>query len=176
MPVQKEDVGCALSEVYLKAISFVAGYPFQLSNRSFDKEGIDAKLDVNKFFGVNALNAFDLNVQLKHTSSPEFLQNGDISHRLEVPTYNRYRETNTSNMYISVLLVLPNGVDVKKWITSTPKQLCIKGTAYYASIYGKPIATGSSKIAVHYKKKNRLSIDKLENIIKMFAIGDVVKI
>lgn len=177
MPPHKSDIGCTLSEAYLQAVSLVAGYPYQLGGRLFDNEGIDAMLDVTKDFGVGArVKSFDVKIQLKHTGTPHYLKNGDISHSAEVATYNKYREPLSANLHLFVLLVFPGSLDVRKWITCTPKQLCIRGAAYYSCVYGADAPSGSGSVTIHYKKRNRLTVDRLESILKMYAMGDVESI
>lgn len=172
MPPTTADVGCSLSEIYLEATSVVAGYPCLRATRLIDNQGIDATFNINDDFGPNSIKDFTLNVQLKHTSHPTILRNGDFSHSLEIATYEKYRETNTSNMYLLVLLILPAVSDVRDWLTCTTKQLSIKGVAYYASIYGLPYRSGQSA-AVHYKKRNRFTPERLQEILRAFALGDV---
>jgi hypothetical protein len=173
--LQQADIGCAISEAYLHAIAHYAGYPCQGSTRLIDNTGVDVSLSVNEDFGPHSVKDFDAKIQLKHTSSPTFLKGGKtISHEIDVPVYNRFRETNTGNCYLLILLVL--GPKSKDWLTCTPKQLCIKGVAYYASLHGRDAPSGGKTATVHYETRKRFTVESLKQVLRTFAAGEAGKI
>lgn len=176
MPIPDDDIKSELSYAYLHGVAAQTGCGCQISERLSDNLAIDARITANGIFApAPSLTVFDIYVQLKATTSPNYISNNRLlSFQLRKSQYDKMRSTTIGNQWILVLLVLPPAKE--DWLKVSPTALSIKRCAYWVSLRGAaaPPDGPSDKLTIHVPKRNRFTVASLREILIRCSLEDWV--
>jgi Domain of unknown function (DUF4365) len=157
----EQNIESELSYAYLHAVATRGGFSCAYGNRHEDGAGIDATVreDGRKLAADSPLTSFCVEVQLKATRQVLVEQNGVMSFSLEIPQYNKLRNTRRAAPLILVLLRLPS--DPTHWITHSSESLIARRCAYWVSLCGAPESPNTTSQTVYLPTNNVLSVEAL---------------
>lgn len=169
--LSENDIKAELSYAYLHAVAAHAGFACGVTNRHLDGAGVDAQVDIKRRLHPKArLTSFSLHFQLKATSQKIALLEGNCSYSLEVPHYNKLRDTAVGTPLFMVLFELPEAVE--EWLNVGPEQLIARKCGRWVSIRGAPSTENLSSIAVYVPQNNVLTPDSLREIATRLSLGE----
>ena len=147
-----------LSWAYVRTVVYRAGW--QVQPIEVDYRGIDGTIAAP----VSGINKVDF--QLKSTTDYT-VRNDNIVYDLRVENYNQL-VAEDGMPKILILFLMPNDPD--EWLSCSVDELCLRKSAYWASLMGKPRSTNSTTARVEVPVDNLLSPDGLR------AMFDAVRI
>ncbi|MFC4606868.1 DUF4365 domain-containing protein [Streptomyces maoxianensis] len=137
---QKEQV----SRAFVHALATQGGYT--LCDWNVDKDGVDVTLRSRGLM---------VDIQLKCTQSPRTVRSG-YSFDLDVETYDKLRDPERSAPGHLALLIVPP--DIGRWVTHQPDSIVLACHGFWASLYGRGQAGGSSTTAIHLPEHQELTV------------------
>lgn len=169
--LSENDVKSELSYAWLHAVSAHAGFACSVTHRHLDGAGVDAQVDVRRrLHPESRFTCFSLHFQLKATSQKIAIVGGNCSYSLEVPHYEKLRDTTIYIPRFMVLFELPEAAE--EWLNVGPDQLIARKCARWVSLRGAPATENQSSIAVYLPQANVLTPDTLREIATRISLGE----
>ena len=160
--LSKED----LSVAYLQAVCAKSGVTINILHR--DEDGADVSLKKPVERDDSIVVRVTVEAQLKSTSSLHFYQEDDnqIVYKAKQKCYNDLVEVRVTPLYL-FLLILPEEDD--ECVTFNIDSLVLKRCMYWTKLEPGTMKTDQSFKEIVFDKKNTLSPEALNKIIKMEA-------
>jgi len=169
--LSENDIKSELSYAYLHAVSAQAGFACSSTGRHLDGAGVDAQVDIKRRLHPHSvLTCFSLHFQLKATSQNIAVVQGCCSYSLEVPHYDKLRETSVGTPLFMVLFELPEAAE--QWLNVGPDQLVARKCGRWVSLRGAPPTENIASIAVKVPLTNVLTPDSLREIATRVSLGE----
>lgn len=179
MPISDNDRKSELSYAYLHGVAAQAACECHISQRLSDNQAIDARLHAAGVYApAPSLKYFDILVQLKATSQqlPVVKRNkrNCWSFRLEKSQYDKMRTTDVKNLWILVLLIVPDSS--RNWLRTSTQALTLKKCAYWVSLREAPPPPDGpdDKLTIYIPQRNRFTPEALQKLLVRCAQEDLV--
>jgi len=162
----EQNIEADLSYAYLHAVAARGGFSCAYSHRHLDIAGVDATVseDGRLLTTESILVSFTLHVQLKATRKPPVEQNGKFSFSLELPQYNKLRDSRHGSSRILVVLFLPENPE--EWLHHSEDALIAKRCAYWVSLRGAAASRNDKHQTVYIPRPQLLSVETLTTLMK----------
>ncbi|NES74382.1 MULTISPECIES: DUF4365 domain-containing protein [unclassified Okeania] len=154
------------SNAYLRAVATVAGY--SLSKPDVDDDSID--WSIHKRGGNGTIRSPRIELQLKCLLRDNPINSEGIKYDLKVKNYNELIPENVLVPRILVVVVVPRLPE--SLLTQSDEQTILKYCAYWISLRGKPPTDNNTTVRVNIPQKNRLTVNKLSQLMEIVASGD----
>jgi len=159
------DLQAQFSLAYVQAVASVAGYFVQISERGFDKDGIDATLMRRGKLGVTASPRLDLQVKSHHGRAT-----GDPwPYDLDVKAYDDLRKEGYQVPRILVVVLVPDGPG--KWLSHSEDELVLRRCGYWLDLHGAAATTNTSKIRVQIPRSQVFDVGALDALMARIRRG-----
>jgi hypothetical protein len=157
----EQNIEAELSYAYLHAVATRGGFSCSYTHRHLDAAGVDAQVqeDGRLLTPESTLASFTLDVQLKATRKVPVEQEGKFSFSLEVPQYNRLRDTRHGLPRILVVLYLPQNSD--DWLRHSEEALIARRCAYWVCLRGESASPNEKYQTVYIPRRQVLSTESL---------------
>lgn len=111
----------------------------------------------------------ELDVQLKCTSSPDFVHGKYIAWPLEAKNYKKLTGPKRYKKSILVVMVVPNLID--DWVVQSEDSLELVKCAYWAGMSGMPATTNIDSKTVHLPRDNVFNVEQLLKMLERVGNG-----
>jgi len=146
---------------YLQAVTSAAGFYFQIADRGFDKDGVDAMVLHRGRLGVRKSPRLDIQVKAHQSAK---LEADPFAEVLDIKTYDELRDTTYQVPRILVVVLVP--VDVSDWLAHSEGELVIRRCGYWLSLQGAPPTSHETAITV---KIPRLQVFDVAGLTRLMA-------
>jgi hypothetical protein len=150
------DIKERLSWAYLSAVAARAGC--QITQFPIDKESVDAI--IRPVLGSSQ----QIDVQLKATSAKP-LEGEHVKFDLPIKNYDSLRREGHINPHYLVLVLLPE--DSSRWLSISPSELAIRGTAVYGDLCGLAPVLNTATRTVTLSQNQRFNVEVLRQMIEV---------
>jgi hypothetical protein len=150
------DIKERLSWAYLTAVAARAGC--QITGFPVDKESVDAI--IRPVQGSSR----QIDLQLKATSVNVF-DGEQVKYNLPIKNYETLRREDHINPHYLVIVILPE--DSSRWLSISPSELAIRGTAVYADLCGLPAVPNMATRTVILPQNQRFDVKILRQMIEL---------
>ena len=153
-----------LSNVYLQAVTTVAGY--SLYRPSVDDNSVDWGIAAKGVMG--RIRAPRLELQLKSTSR-DLLDDKYLRYPLKLKNYDDLRLLDFAIPRILIVLVLPE--NLADWLQQSEEELCLRYCAYWVSLRGIPETPNTTTVTISLPRSNQFTATALESIMQRIGQG-----
>ena len=150
----------ALSRAYVSGVAAGAGYTF--GPPDFDLDGVDVQVRAGGKMRPM------LDIQLKATTRLKPVGKDKLHYPLRRRNYDLLIE---KTMVPRVLVVLDLPQDEKQWISTSPEELVMRRSAYWACIKGLAKTTNKKTVTIEIRKQDRFDIEGLKNLMNRARQG-----
>jgi len=150
------DIKERLSWAYLTAVAARAGC--QISEFPVDKESVDAI--IRPVQGSSR----QIDVQLKATSA-NVVDGEHVKYDLPIKNYETLRREDHINPHYLVIVIVPEASS--RWLSISPSELAIRGTAVYGDLCGLPAVPNTSTRTVTLPQNQRFDVEVLQQMIEV---------
>jgi hypothetical protein len=160
MSISRPLVQEGLSVAYVRAIAAKAGYTIAAPIPDY---GIDYVVTPVKKIGKKLrATGPSIHIQIKSTTNIIKAPNGDILYDLDVDTYNFLIKTDTRDIHILVLYLMPQ--DDKEWLTICPESTSLKHCGYWIYLGGLNESDHGKKIRIEFPHDHIFDEESLKSI------------
>lgn len=170
------NIEAELSFAYIKAVASMAGMSCDVTNRTEDDNGIDARITARgNALPDNAIRTeVTINIQLKATKQNCSNTESAISFFIKgKERYNNLVDNKASTPVILVVYFLPE--DAEKWLYQNKKALILRGGAYWTSLMGKEETHNKSGETVYIPKNQLFTVTSLQTLAGKIANFELPK-
>jgi hypothetical protein len=153
-----------LSNVYLQAVTTVAGY--SLYRPSVDDDSVDWGIAAKGVMG--RIRAPRLELQLKSTSR-DLLDDKYLRYPLKLKNYDDLRLLDFAIPRILIVLVLPE--NLADWLQQSEEELCLRYCAYWVSLRGMPETPNTTTVTISLPRSNQFTATALQSIMQRIGQG-----
>jgi hypothetical protein len=153
-----------LSNVYLQAVTTVAGY--SLYRPSVDDDSVDWGIAAKGVMG--RIRAPRLELQLKSTSR-DLLDDKYLRYPLKLKNYEDLRLLDFAIPRILIVLVLPE--NLADWLQQSEEELCLRYCAYWVSLRGMPETPNTTTVTISLPRSNQFTATALQSIMQRIGQG-----
>lgn len=168
MGIDEKDIEAELSYAFLHAIASRAGMICKVGNRHDDNTGVDATI---RYVGPTAhpyITDVTIHVQLKATIRSKGSLPGHACYFLTgTNRYNKLRIKNSDIYTILMVLFLPP--DRNEWLQCTVDELILKGSVYWACLYGAEETNNDTGLTIYLPLDNIITPHSLEELANLAA-------
>jgi hypothetical protein len=150
------DIKERLSVAYLTAVAARAGC--QITEFAIDKESVDAI--IRPVQG----SSHQIDLQLKATSA-KTPEGEHVKFDLPIKNYDTLRRADHINPHYLVLVLLHE--DSSRWLSISPSELAICGTAIYGDFCGLPSVPNTATRTVTLPQNQRFNVEVLRQMIEV---------
>jgi hypothetical protein len=150
----QNDIKERLSVAYVTAVA--AGAGCQVAKLEIDKTSIDAI--IRPVSGRKS----QVDLQLKATSA-SLTVDDRVKIDLPIKNYNDLRDTTATIPHYLVVLELPS--EPEQWLQISPRELAIRGLAYYGNLFGLPAVSNTTSRVVTMPQSQRFDVSLLQRMI-----------
>ena len=153
-----------LSNVYLQAVTTVAGY--SLYRPSVDDDSVDWGIAAKGVMG--RIRAPRLELQLKSTSR-DLLDDKYLRYPLKLKNYDDLRLLDFAIPRILIVLVLPE--NLADWLQQSEEELCLRYCAYWVSLRGMSETQNTTTVTISLPRSNQFTATALQSIRQRIGQG-----
>ena len=153
-----------LSNVYLQAVTTVAGY--SLYRPSVDDDSVDWGIAAKGVMG--RIRAPRLELQLKSTSR-DLLDDKYLRYPLKLKNYDDLRLLDFAIPRILIVLVLPE--NLADWLQQSEEELCLRYCAYWVSLRGMSETQNTTTVTISLPRSNQFTATALQSIMQRIGQG-----
>jgi hypothetical protein len=153
-----------LSNVYLQAVTTVAGY--SLYRPSVDDDSVDWGIAAKGVMG--RIRAPRLELQLKSTSR-DLLDDKYLRYPLKLKNYDDLRLLDFAIPRILIVLVLPE--NLADWLQQSEEELCLRYCAYWVSLRGMSETPNTTTVTISLPRSNQFTATALQSIMQRIGQG-----
>ncbi len=146
------------SIAYVRAVASVAG--FSVSIPDVDDDSVDMVLAGRIVEGVPSRPRIDL--QLKCTSE-DVLREGEVVYPLKRKNYDELRLTDLVVPRLLVVVHVPESE--AEWLRQTEDELALRRCGYWATLFGQPETTNTSRVTVRMPRVNVFDVAGLRALM-----------
>jgi hypothetical protein len=161
----RADLQSQFSLAYAQAVASVAGYFVEITDRGFDKDGIDMVVLQRGAMGLTTSTRLDLQIK-SYTGE---VQGDPWPYDLDVKSH---RDLIPSSYQVPrVLVVVRVPSDVQDWISHSEDQLVLRRCGYWLSLRGSAPTSNTSTTRVRLSRANLFDAAGLTSLMTRVAEG-----
>jgi len=150
------------SHAYVRAVASVAG--FSVAIPEVDDDSVDLILSGRSASGISCRPRIEL--QLKCTSE-DVIRGDQVIYPLRRKNYDELRIT---DLLVPRLLVVVHVPDSEtEWLRHSEDELAMRRCGYWASLWGEPDTTNSTKVTVYLPRANVFDVAGLSGLMERAA-------
>ena len=146
---------------YLQHICAYIGAELKRSGRPMDNGKVDATVSLPR--GEGRSFPLHLDVQLKCTSVPNFIDDEHISYQIDRELFDGLSSKNKSVPWLLFILILPE--DVESWVSVEQNELIARGSMLWYDATGQVIKPDAKSTTVHIPVSNKVNKDSLYHFL-----------
>ena len=171
-PLTDANIEAELSYAYLHAVASSARVGCEVTGRTWDNAGVDARLVGWGPFAGGYLSEVEINVQLKATIRSPVEKGDALSYRFaKLAQYDHLRCDTVSTPRILVVLYLPPHKHA--WTTHTSDALSLHRCAYWVSLRGAVPSDNDASQTVYLPKNQRFDAEGLMRLMSSIARDEI---
>lgn len=155
------------SEAYIRALASVAGCSVAKPEPDYDSED----LVLSARLGDTKIHSPKLAIQIKCSSVLEKQPSG-IAFPLPIRNYDDLRPENLAIPRILAVVEVPDGDNADDWLEYSADRLCLRGAAFWVSLFGYKATRNEVKVTVHLPVDQRLTAQSLKTMMVKIGNGD----